>query len=130
MKAKFYQTDQELKDRMFKKFVHNIPGNLDFAIDNELSFESKKLSNAMDYFEFHYRHYLSGMHQTLHRVMHEFRYLKSSRAFDKEIVVSILKLIENDILDTELYELMPRHIKAKKRVLKELLIQKKTQYEQ
>lgn len=120
MKTKFYQTDPELKERMFNLFVHNIPKNLDFAIDNELSFESKNLSNAMDYFEFHYRHYLSGMHHTMHRVMHELRYLKSSHAFDREIVVSILKLIENDIIEEELYELMPRHIKAKKRVLNDM----------
>ena len=124
MKIKFYQTDQELKEIMFKNFVHNIPGYLDFAIYTELSFELKKLSDAMDCFEFHYRHYLSGMHQTMHRVMHEFRYLKSTLAFDKEIVISILQNIERDILDTELYEIMPRHIKAKKRILQELLTQK------
>lgn len=124
MKTKFYEKDFQLKELMYKNFVHYLPKYLDFAFVFELPHETKILFSGMDYFEFHYRHYLSGMHQTLHRVMLEFRYMKSSNGFDKEIIFSILQVIENDVLELELYELMPRHIKAKKRVLKELLVEK------
>ena len=119
MKIDFYNNNQQLKEKMIRKFVHNIPHRLDLACATNASYETKELANAMDYFEFHYRHYVSGIHLTLHRVLAETRNLKNNKHFSKELILEIIQEIENDILETELYELMPRHIKASQRVLKQ-----------
>jgi hypothetical protein len=120
MRTKFYETNDKLRGLMYKRFVHYLPDYLDVAFETEQSEEVKLLTNAMDYFEFHYRHYISDMHKTLHRVLHETRNLTSLKGFDNEIIKVILKQVEKDILESELYELMPRFIKAKQKVEQEI----------
>ncbi len=118
MKTDFYKNNQQLKEQMIRKFIHNLPHRLDNACAANASFEKIELADAMDYFEFHYRHYVSGIHQTLHRVLAETRNLKNTKYFSKKLLLEIIQEIENDIIETELYELMPRHKKASQKSIK------------
>ena len=68
----------------------------------------------------HYKYYLLGFRQTLHRVMYEIRRIKQSPWYHATIVTNALELIENELMQNELYEAMPRHIKAKHKILKKL----------
>ncbi len=122
MKTIYYKNDNELRQLMGKYFVHYLPKYLDETMKREYSHEIQQLANLMDYFEFHFRHYVSGTHLTLHRVLYETRRLFAMKYFEPETATNILAVIETDILSNELYELMPRFLKAKKRVIKEMVL--------
>lgn len=120
MKTTFYENDGELRTLMQKKFIHFIPGYLETAVYADESNEVLLLTNGMDCFEFFLRHYTSGVCKTLHRVLYELRRLKFCKGYCKTLVIAIMNRIEKDILQNELYELMPRLIKAKKKIEREI----------
>jgi hypothetical protein len=120
MKTKLYENDKELRILLSNKFILNIPRCLEIAVQLEQSKEILEIADAMDYFEFHFRHYIAGVTQTLHRVMHETRCFKSLKNIEPDLMDAILNCVESEILCLELYELMPRFLKAKKRVIKEM----------
>lgn len=119
MRKIFYHNNRELEERLNQKFVHNLPRHLESAYTQNASFEEQELANAIDYFEFHYRLYVAGIHSTLHRVLAETRHLKQTKYFTNDVLIKVIRKIESDIIETELYELMPRHKKASQRVLKQ-----------
>jgi len=120
MKTTFYQNDEKLRTLLQEKFIHFIPGYFETAVYTEENNEVLTLTNGMDCFEFFLRHYTSGINKTLHRVMYDLRLLKSTKGYNKLLVYTIVKRIERDILEAELYELMPRLIKAKKKIEREI----------
>ncbi len=95
-----------------------LPGNLEWANLYDCKEEVKKLANGIDCTEFHYRRYLSGFHKNLRMVNDGFRWLQQCKLYEKEYLYEIFKIIESEIIKYELYELMPRHLDAKKKLLK------------
>lgn len=95
-----------------------VPDNLEWAILYECELEVEQVCQGIDYAESHYRKYLSGVHKNLRRVNGEVRWLRRCKLYNKELLYRILNLVENDIIKYELYELMPRHLSAKEKLLK------------
>lgn len=71
--------DPKLRDALVNLFLRYLPGNLEWAIQNNAGKDIKKICDHFDMVEFHYRHYVIGVQKTLHRVMFEVRLLCSHR---------------------------------------------------
>ncbi|MBK3519725.1 hypothetical protein [Carboxylicivirga marina] len=92
--------------------------HLEHAIKNDLDEPTKEACDCMDMIKCHYRWYLIGHHQTLHRVMHEIRRYKQAFFYERKVLMEIIETIEQEVLNRELYEAMPRHLQAKRKILK------------
>lgn len=95
------------KELVERDFIHYLPTRLNEAVEQKLDDKDTRLANRLDYFDFHYRRYLVGIHSTLHRVFAEVRSSIEDGLHEDHITVCIDE-IESVILKNEFYELMPR----------------------
>jgi hypothetical protein len=91
---------------------------LTHAINNNFNQEGKYFCDSIDMVLTHYKWYLYGRNKTLHRVMSEIRNFQKLVLYNHYSVKKLLDIVENEILTNEIYEVMPRHLKAKSRILK------------
>jgi hypothetical protein len=75
---------------------------------------------VFDLIEIAYRHYLVGLYPNLRRVYYNIQWVAKSRLFRNEMLYMVLKSIEEEIVRNELYELMPRHLDAIRKIAKYL----------
>lgn len=113
----YQNKDKDLDIKYKDIFIHYLPNLLDFAYEYNMSEEIKDWFNHLDYFDFHYRRYLSGYPKTMHRVFYEIRRMKEVKLFEIKWIHAIFRNIEQSIINNELYEVMPIHLKAKCKVL-------------
>jgi len=106
-----------VKKAFESRFIRYMPQNLDYGVLNNYSKRSLAVCNWMDYVDFHYRQYVIGFAKSLHRVFFEVREYNSLEIKLPGAVEEIIENVERDIGQNELYELMPRHLYAKKQVL-------------
>lgn len=120
-----YTDKPELKGRLIK-FVNVLPKGLQYAIHNNLSADKKNYFDSIDMFFFHYRWYIGGDHKTLHRVFFEIRRFKQNKYYSDSLLLGILNVIEKDLLENELYELMPKHLNARKKIIRKFSLSYET----
>lgn len=94
-------------DLFIAKFIRYYPDRLEYACGNDWDQYAKDLANHLDYIEFHYRRYLSGLHKTLRRVNDEIRqYMENG--YSEYIVFELLIDIRSELLEYEFYELITK----------------------
>lgn len=123
MRIKYPTTlNENLKGAYRHVFTDYVPRRLEYAFDNNLNQEIKEIYNQLDFVDFHYRHYVSGTHKTLHRVLYEVREIRKCPFFNDSLLFEMMNLIGDEILTNELYEFMPRHLYAKDKILDLLML--------
>lgn len=110
--------DHKLEQSLKKCFIHFLPKNFDWAVENDCNEDMKEFCNDLDHIEYHYRHHLVGLNYNLRKVNDGLRKLIKSKYFQPNFLKKMIKELEKDILHFELYELMPRHLQAKQKVLR------------
>ena len=114
------KTSRDLRNVLIHQFFNYMPNNLEHAVNNQFDEDSKTAYNHMDYVDFHYRRYLIGQANTMHRVLSEIRqFMKLSNlrdSFKEMIIRKVMYRAEVIIMQNELYELMPRQLKARKKI--------------
>lgn len=102
-------------------FIDYMPKRLDKVLYEKGDKHAVDIANLIDYFDWHYRRYLSGRCQTLHRVFFEVRKILD-RGHSGECILETIKSIKEIALKHEFYEVMIRIEKSKKSI--ESLIKK------
>lgn len=102
-----------------KAYLSGLPGYLKAAEQIGSSPHARDLLNRTDYVDFHFRRYLSGRIQTLHRVFYEIRrFLDLDPEAAPRMIGFALDAIERKLLDNEFFEIMPRYHTARSRINK------------
>lgn len=90
-------------------FLRRIPGNRAVAEELKLSEHEIQMSYLFDRFSFHYRHYLIGIHTTLHRPLQELkRMIRCDQELAVEMVLFEINEVDKIIDQFEFYELLAR----------------------
>lgn len=103
-----------------RHFIDYVPYRLEVAMklyrgDWREDRKEWRLADTLDCIDFHYRRYLKGHAQTLHRVFQEFKKLPKEHFF---MGVTIVQEVADIATVFEFYELLTRHQKAKSKILK------------
>jgi hypothetical protein len=86
--------------------------------DRQVSKTALKTLNHLDYFEFHFKRYLTGYPKTLRRVCEGVRAFVEHDSQKAQTMIALsLDGIEEVILENEWYELMPRYELARSRIV-------------
>jgi hypothetical protein len=102
-----------------KTFIDYMPQRLDEVIELGLSERKQKIANNLDYFDFHYRKYVSGQHKTLTRVFFELR-RSLDHGVNEDQITSIIDGLIKIIIEGEFYELLARVKSSRVKILKEI----------
>ena len=108
----------ELQRSLFDYFIDTELINLNWVREHGYGKDVQLFCANLDYVEENYRHYLVGINKNLKRVNDGLRKLIDRSYYEPGFIKLILLKIEKEILQLELYELMPRHLNAKPKVLR------------
>lgn len=102
-------------DFIFKRDSNTM---LRYAIENEYPEDERKFFDSIDMVVFWYRIYLVTDGLNLRGVNQRIKDMKSSRHYSESVLKDLIGIVENDLLESELYEIMPKHLKAKPKLMR------------
>lgn len=94
-------------DLFIKSFIDYVPNRLQYACDMDMGEEERTAACYLDFFDFHYRRFLSGGQKNLSRVFFEIRSCLN-RQLPEKYLIDIIIDIKHVILQAEFYELIPK----------------------
>jgi hypothetical protein len=100
-----------------KEFRNYIPKTLEIVLNQEKEESRIELADTMDCFEYHFRGYVCGKFNRMHRIYFELRRIEKT-IFAKECILLMFDHIESLLVENEIYEFMDRFITAKQKCTK------------
>lgn len=107
--------DNNVLSIVTKEFRNYVQKALELSLS--LNQSRKELAGTMDCFDYHFRGYVCGKFNRMHRVYFELRRFEKTK-LAKECIFLMFDHIENILVENEIYELMDRFISAKQKCVK------------
>ena len=83
--------------------------------------EMESLIIDISFIDYVYGHYLLGIHYNLRTVNMHIRDFQQKPYYKDSLLIRRFELVEQELLENEMYELLVRHKKAKKRIIKRFI---------
>lgn len=109
--------NEDLSKFIRQEFINFIPRNLEYIIHINGSEQERYFASHLDCFEYHFRAYVCGKSNRLHRVYYEIRNIPKEEFWEECLDYSI-KQVGFIIRKNEIYEYMARYNYAREKCYK------------